>query len=196
MWQDGVDLTEQVRTNLAAARRRAGLSLDELAERTGLSASTISRLETGSRKITLEHLGTLAAGLGVLPDELLSPTERVDDPRISPRPIKLPRGIRAWALSPPSGASDLRAHKVRMPELTGPPDPQVHPGHEWLYVLAGAVRLQLDGVDHILHVGEAAEFSTLVPHWMGGHGGPAELLIIGGPHGERIHFHTAPGGTS
>ena len=192
MWQDGVDLTEQVRSNLAAERRRSELSLDELAERTGLAASTISRLETGSRKITLEHLGVLAAGLGVTPDELLTPTDRADDPRISPRPIKMGDGLRAWALSPPSNASGLRAHKVRIPAARGRPDPRVHPGHEWLYVLAGTVRLQLDGVDHLLGVGEAAEFSTLVPHWMGGHGGPAELLMIGGPHGERIHFHTGP----
>ena len=121
------------------------------------------------------------------------PGARLDDPRIAPRPIELGRGTRAWALSPPAGTSDLRAHKVRLPENAGPPDPRVHPGHEWLYVLAGTVRLHLDGVDHLLGAGEAAGFSTLVPHWLGGHGGPAEVLVIGGPHGERIHFHADAG---
>lgn len=70
----------------------------------------------------------------------------------------------------------------------GTPNPQAHEGHEWLYVLSGQVRLVLGDEELVLAAGEAAEFSTSTPHWMSGVGGPAEVLVLMGHHGERAHL--------
>jgi quercetin dioxygenase-like cupin family protein len=76
--------------------------------------------------------------------------------------------------------------------VRGEPDPRSHEGHEWLYVLSGQVRLILGDEDLVLRPGEAAEFSTWTPHWMSGVGGPAEVLVLMGHHGERAHLRVAP----
>jgi len=65
---------------------------------------------------------------------------------------------------------------------------QSHEGYEWMYVLAGQLRLRLGELDLVMKAGEAAEFDTHTPHWFGSAGpGPAELLILFGPQGERVH---------
>ena len=66
------EIERVVRTRLRSLRTTLGLSLDELAERTNLSPSTISRIETGNRTISLDVLLPLAA----------CPTGR---PRLTPR---------------------------------------------------------------------------------------------------------------
>jgi quercetin dioxygenase-like cupin family protein len=76
--------------------------------------------------------------------------------------------------------------------VRGEPDPRSHEGHEWLYVLSGQVRLVLGDEDLVLGPGEAAEFSTWTPHWMSGIGGPAEVLVLMGHHGERAHLRVTP----
>jgi transcriptional regulator with XRE-family HTH domain len=62
---EGGTIEEVVRTRLRSLRRTLGLSLDELGARTNLSASTISRIETGRRTISLDVLLPLAAALQV-----------------------------------------------------------------------------------------------------------------------------------
>lgn len=84
-----------------------------------------------------------------------------------------------------------RAYRLTLPERETP-DPRSHEGHEWLYVLSGRVRLVLGDEDLVLAAGEAAEFSTWTPHWIGGVGGPAEVLVLMGHHGERAHLRVGP----
>ena len=78
--------------------------------------------------------------------------------------------------------------RMEIPAERTVPDPRSHEGHEWLYVLAGRVRLVLGDDDLVLEPGEAAEFSTWTPHWTGAVDGPAEVLGIFGPQGERVHL--------
>lgn len=154
-----------------------------------MSASMLSRLETGERRLTVEHLATLAHALGVAVDELLDLGG--EEPRIHPVARKA-AGMTIWPLSHgPGGATGngTIAHKIRISPTRRKPTLQQHPGREWLYVLTGRLRLIVGERDHILGPGEAAEFSTTRPHWMGAVDGPVEILSLLGPEGSAAHLH-------
>ena len=153
-----------------------------------MAPSTLSRLETGKRRLAVDHLAPLARALGTSVDALLAPQPQ-SDPRVRRR-AKTVAGTRWLPLSHEFG-SGPRAYHLTLPER-GEPEPRTHEGHEWLYVLSGQVRLVLGDQDLVLSPGEAAEFSTWTPHWMSGVGGPAQLLVLMGHHGERAHLRVTP----
>lgn len=175
-----------VRSRLRALRAERGLSQDEVAARAGMAASTLSRLESGARRLALDHLAPLAGALGVEVGDLLAPATAGSDPRVHERPRTV-EGITYHPLSraAPSGQVVVR---MELPAERTVPDPRSHEGHEWLYVLSGRVRLVLGDDDLLLVPGEAAEFSTWTPHWIGAVDGPAQVLAIFGPQGERVHM--------
>jgi transcriptional regulator with XRE-family HTH domain len=171
---------------LRALRQERGTTLSALADSTGISISTLSRLESGQRKATLELLLPLARAYQVPLDDLVG-APPTGDPRIYARPIKHRSGQTILPLSrQPTG---LQAFKHLIPP--GPvqePDPKTHEGYEWLYVISGRLRIVLGEHDLVLPAGEAAEFDTRVPHWFGSASGEAvEFLTIFGPQGERMH---------
>lgn len=178
-------MQERVRERIRAVRRARGLTIAETAERAGMAASTLSRLESGARRLALDHLAPLAGALGVGVDDLLAPPER-SDPRVRGRPREVD-GMTIWPLSR-STAGGLRAFKIHIAADRTSPEARSHEGHEWLYVLSGRLRLVLGDDELVLEPGEAAELSTWTPHWMGAADGPVELLVILGPHGERVHL--------
>lgn len=179
-----LDQIEQVvRTRLRMLRTTLGLSLDELAERTNLSASTISRVETGKRRIGLDVLVALAAGLQVDLDALLD-VEGDDDVVIRPTPSRSGKRT-TWMLSRPT-ASRI-AIKMRLEPTRNAPEPRVHPGHDWFFVLEGKVRLVLGERDVVVEAGEAAEFGTMTPHSLRAVDGPAELIMLFDRDGQHAH---------
>lgn len=197
MWQTVPVLDEDAANleafgpRLRAVRMRAGLTLEQLANRTGMSTSTLSRLERGQRRPTLGLLLTLSRHFRVPLDDLVG-APPVGDPRIRPRPVRR-FGITWLPLSRnPSGPNAMK-------QILPPPTPdavrpelRVHDGNEWLYVLSGSVRLSLADDDYLLQPGEAAEFETTVPHAISNAGDlPAEVLIIYGLHGDLVHLRTA-----
>ncbi|HVW31187.1 MAG TPA: helix-turn-helix transcriptional regulator [Acidimicrobiia bacterium] len=187
---DRTDIEAVVRTRLRSLRTTLGLSLDELAARTSLSPSTISRIETGKRTISLDVLVPLARALQVDLDALLD-VRTDEDVVIRPMPKKS-GGRTAWMLSRPTGTTI--AVKLRLEPTRRPPPLQVHPGHDWFFVLDGRVRLSLGERDIIVEAGEAAEFATMTPHAVSAVDGPAELIMIFDRDGERAHAHRRPGG--
>jgi transcriptional regulator with XRE-family HTH domain len=176
---------ERIRQRLRALREQAGLSLEAVADTAGMAPSTLSRLETGKRRLAVDHLAPLARALGTSVDALLAP-EPSGDPRVRRRARTLRGGTRVLPLSREGGNSP-HAYHLTIPER-GEPEPRSHEGHDWLYVLSGRLRLVLGDEDVILEPGEAAEFSTWTPHWMSGVGGPVEVLMLMGHHGERAHL--------
>jgi quercetin dioxygenase-like cupin family protein len=150
-----------------------------------MDASTLSRLESGARRLSLDHLPALARALGVRADDLLA-APHAEDPRVHAAPERH-RDMTAWRLNP-ADTSGRRAFKIRFHADRGEPSPRTHEGHEWLYVLSGRLRLVLADQDVVLEPGEAAEFSTWTPHWLGPVGGSAEIIAIFSPHGERVHL--------
>ena len=175
---------------LKRVRSQRGVTLHDLSERTGISKSTLSRLENGQRRPSLELLLPLAQAYRIPLDDLVGAPE-VGDPRIRLKPRRVhgrtvlpltrqPNGVQAW--------------KIVIPARQSTPQPRAHDGYEWLYVLSGRMRLVLGVQDLVLGVGEAAEFDTQVPHWFGSTGeGSAEVLSIFGRPGERMHVTATDG---
>jgi transcriptional regulator with XRE-family HTH domain len=165
------------------------VTLTGLAEATGISKSTLSRLESGQRRPSLELLLPLAQAYHVPLEELVGAPE-VGDPRIRLKPRKA-NGRTVVPLTRQPGG--LQAWKVIIPVSNDTPEPKSHEGYEWLYVLSGRMRLILGEHDLILVAGEVAEFDTHVPHWFGSTGGqPAEILSVFGSQGERMHVRAKP----
>ncbi|MEV6554529.1 XRE family transcriptional regulator [Nocardia sp. NPDC051756] len=182
------DVLDVVGPRLRALRRDRGITLADLAATTGVSESTLSRLESGQRRATLELLLPLARTYDVPLDDLVG-APRTGDPRIHLKPIRR-YGMVFIPLSRRPGGT--QAFKMIIPAVPEPlePTPQTHDGFEWLYVLNGRLRLVLGERDLILPPGEAAEFDTSLPHWLGSADGKAvELLILFGLQGVRSHVH-------
>ncbi len=174
---------------LRALRRQRDTTLAALAEATGISVSTLSRLESGQPRPTLELLLPLARAHGVPIDELVG-APPTGDPRVHMRPVSR-HGMTLIPLTRRPGG--VQAYKLIIPVRRESPEPQTHEGYEWLYVLDGQLRLVLGDQDLVLRPGEAAEFDTRVPHWFGSAGGrPVELLSLFGRQGERAHFRARP----
>jgi len=185
-----VGIEAVVRTRLRSLRTAQGLSLDEVAARANLSPSTLSRVETGKRTISLDVLVPLAGALGVGLDALLDVRDD-DDVVIRPEPSR--RGGRTtWMLSRPTG--NTLAIKMRVEPTERPPRQQVHPGHDWFFVVEGRVRLLLGEREIMVETGQAAEFATMTPHAIQAVDGPAELIMIFDRDGHRAHVHREPNG--
>ena len=183
----GERIEATARRRLRTLRQARGWTLDDLAARAHVGASTISRIETGQRRLALDHLATLARALGVPVDDLLADDEDAD---VVIRPTANGDGGAVWMLSRPDDPTGRVVAKQRVPAgTTADPERKVHPGHDWFYVLDGTVRLVLGGREHVVAAGEAASFSTTTPHSVVGVGGPAEILSILDHHGERAHLH-------
>jgi transcriptional regulator with XRE-family HTH domain len=186
------EIEHLVRTRLRSLRTTVGLSLDELAARTNLSASTISRIETGKRTISLDVLLPLATALQVGLDALLDVSSD-DDVVIRPTPSG--SGQRTtWLLSRPTGSTI--AVKVRLEPTRRAAEKRVHPGHDWFFVIEGRVRLTLGEREITVETGEAAEFATMTPHAFAAIDRPAELIMIFDRDGQRAHVHHDTDGRS
>jgi transcriptional regulator with XRE-family HTH domain len=181
------EVLAQVGPRLRALRRARGATLADLAAETGLTASTLSRLENGRLRPTLEQLLPLARAHGVPLDDLVA-APPTGDPRVHLRPVRR-SGLTIVPLTRRAGG--VQAYKVVYPPAGRAPalGPQTHEGYEWFYVLNGRVRFVLGERELLLGPGEAAEFDTRVPHWIGSADSrPAELLTLFGPQGERAHL--------
>lgn len=170
---------------LRQIREHRNLTLGDLSAATGISVSTLSRLESGQRRATLELLIPLARHYRLPLDELVA-APAVGDPRIHPRPMRR-GGIVVLPLTNYPGPQ--QAYKLVLPASRTTPELCTHPGVEWLYVLSGTLRLVLGEQDLQLEPGQAAEFDTRTPHWFGSTGaGAVEALSLLGLHGQRVHL--------
>lgn len=180
---------DEVGPRLRALRRQRGTTLTELSTETGISVSTLSRLESGTRRPTLELLLPLARAHGVTLDDLVG-APPTGDPRIHLRPVTR-HGMTVLPLTRRVGG--IQAFKLIIPTGRREPEPKTHDGYEWLYVLNGRLRLLLGEHDLVLTPGEAAEFDTRVPHWFGvAEDQPVEILSLFGQQGERAHLRARP----
>ena len=183
------EVLEAVGPRLRALRLGSGLTLAALAETTGISVSTLSRLESGQRKPTLELLLPLARAHQVPLDEMVDAPE-TGDPRVRAKPVtrhgrtfvpltRRPGGVQAFNLVEPAQ------------DPTEPKEPRVHEGYEWIYVLSGRLHLVLGPRELDLGPGEVVEFDTRTPHVIANRGDhPIELLALFGPQGERMHVRS------
>jgi transcriptional regulator with XRE-family HTH domain len=187
---ESADIEQVVRTRIRSLRNTLGLSLDEVAARTNLSASTISRIETGNRTISLDVLIPLARALQVDLDALLD-DDGDTDVVIRPSPNAGAEGVTTWMLSRPTG--NTIAMKMRLEPRATPPEQRVHTGHDWFAVTEGRVMLYLGDREVVVDTGEAAEFGTMTPHAIAAIDRPAELIMIVDRDGQRAHVHHESG---
>lgn len=192
MSQDLDHTLDAVGPRLKRLRLRRDITLADLAEQTGISASTLSRLESGLRRPTLEQLLPLARVHGVTLDELVD-APPTGDPRLNLRSVAGADGSTILPLTRRPGG--IQAYKFILPKGEDGQEPQLrtHDGYDWAYVLNGTLRLVLGEHDFILKPGEAAEFDTRTPHWFGAtSAGPVEFLSLIGKQGQRVHVRAAP----
>lgn len=183
---------DAVGPRLKQLRQRREITLTDLSQETGISVSTLSRLESGLRRPTLEQLLPLARAHGVTLDELVD-APPTGNPRINLRPIACEDGSTVIPLTKRAGG--IQAYKFVKPRDADDATPQLrsHEGYDWVYVLNGTLRVVLGEHDLLLQPGEAAEFDTRTPHWFGATGsGPVEFLSLVGRQGERAHVRAAP----
>ena len=187
------ELDSLVRMRIRGLRVARGWSLDDLAARCYLSPSTLSRIETGHRRIALDQLAPIARALGTTLDQLV---ESVADDDVVIRPQRdTARGVTSWLLSREPGPHGVSVAKMRITKPVprrGPGELRVHPGRDWFTVLSGTVLLLLGERAILVEAGQAAEFSTMIPHAFGAHDGPAEILCIFDHDGQRTHLRPSP----
>ena len=180
---------DQVGARLQRIRTQRGMTLAAVAEATGISKSTLSRLETGHRRATLDLLLALSHVYRVPLDDLVAaPAE--GDPRIRLKPGRVKGRTVIPLTSQPGG---VQAWKIVVPTSNATPELRAHDGHEWIYVLSGRMRLVIGDQDRMLEPGDTASFDTTEPHWFGSTGAePAEILSIFSRPGERMTVRTTP----
>jgi transcriptional regulator with XRE-family HTH domain len=193
MWQSSAvgenlqDVLSGVGPRLRALRKRRGTTLEQLAADTGISVSTLSWLESGRRRPTLELLLPLAGAHQVQLDELVG-APATGDPRVHPRAFRRNGSTWVQLAHNPGG---LNAFKQILPvgSPNRPRDLCRHDGYEWVYVLSGKLQLFLGEEEYVLAAGEAAEFDTRVPHGYANGGTiPLELILLIGDQGSRVHL--------
>jgi transcriptional regulator with XRE-family HTH domain len=184
-------IEDLVRRRLRSLRVARGWTLDHLARRSNIGASTISRIETGHRRLAIDNLATLARALDTNIDDLLT-DDSDEDVVIRPARSSADNGALLWPLTRRQDPTGRIVAKMRIPASRKRPEPQVHPGREWFYVLDGTARLLLGARELLVEAGQAAEFDTMTPHWIAGYGGAVEILTIFDRHGEQAHLGSAP----
>lgn len=180
------DLEERTRVALRRARLGSGRSLADVAAAAGMGESTLSRLETGARRLTLGAVDAVCQALGITPESLLRDAAR-QGLRIPTTPVRLAGGHRGLLLAHDADGSPWM--RLLVPAAAdGPPALASHPGHDWVHVLHGRLRLLLDEEVHVLAPGETVHFDTDRPHGMAGEGGQCEVLlrVAAGAHGPQV----------
>jgi transcriptional regulator with XRE-family HTH domain len=182
------EILDGIGPRLRSLRRDRGLTLEAVAADTGITVSTLSRLESGKRRPTLELLIPLARAHRVALDQLVA-APATGDPRVHLRPYRRDRGNVLVPLTQYPGRVQVFKHVLapRKQKLV------THDGYEWLYVLAGKLRLILGEREFTLRPGEVAEFDTSEPHWFGpADANVVEILHLFGPRGDRAVIRTGP----
>lgn len=185
-----VDVEALVRQRIRGLRVARGWSLDDLARRCHVSPSNLSRIETGHRRIALDQLAVIARALGTTLDQLV---ESADDGDVVIKPQRDVRhGTTTWMLTSPDraphGVSVAKMRIIEPVQADGPEDLRVHPGRDWFTVLSGTARLQLGERIILVEAGQAAEFSTMIPHAINAQDGPVEILCIFDHDGDHAHL--------
>lgn len=154
-----------------ALREAMGLSLRDLAERSGVSAPMLSQVERGETSPTLASAAKIAAGLELTLSQLLrlDEGEHVAVSRAGQRRRYERCGHSYEELTPPlpGQRADVSLHALEPGAATGgPDDPPMHePGsRETAAVLSGVVALVVDGARHELRAGDSVTFDADLPH--------------------------------
>jgi transcriptional regulator with XRE-family HTH domain len=174
------DLGQQIR----ALRQSKGLTLEAIAQRSGISIGALSQVERGKGNPAFFTLIKIAHALEVPLTNLLSletrgsPVVRAEQRRPLAPHFFEHEGVQAELLTPDLDRQ-LQVVRYLLPAgASTQSTPFSHHGEEFLTVLAGALVVGLEGVEHELAVGDSIAFAAMTPHWFANPGpGEAELLF-------------------
>ena len=178
----------EIGARLRRLRRDRGWTLADVASRTGLAVSTLSKVERGRMSLAYDKFATLAATLGLdiadlytdrgavgsCPQPVITRTGEAQGHRSGPYVYEvLSTGLRGRQMMPVRGRIIAR----RLDEFA---EWQSHPGDEFLYVLAGSIELHIAGMDAIaLAAGESVYFDSGRQHvYLSTGDGDAEVLTV------------------
>lgn len=178
-----LDPLDTLGPRLRRARRACELTMEQVAARSGISQPTLSRLEAGRRQPSLAQLLALARLYGVAVGELLADAGEAPAAVIDPAtaPEREANGLRYRVVDRQDAGAALSALRVTVPAEREGEDGRrhAHSGDEWLYVLAGRLRLTLGDRVHLLDPGMVAHFDAATPHRLDAEDGrDAELLLL------------------
>jgi DNA-binding XRE family transcriptional regulator len=177
--------------NLRDLRTRAGLTLEQLAQRADLSTAHLSRIESGDRQPSIAALISLSRALGVPLSTLLG--ERRGAPAISiysgHEAAHEANGLTIAGCSGFPGSTTLEALHITISPDRVPPTPARHRGEEWIYVVSGHLRLEFDDQIHLLEPGATAHFDANRPHRLGAELVTTEVLVVAADAPEALRNH-------
>lgn len=184
------DLTRAVLRELGprlrAARLGRDLTLGALADLTGISPSTLSRLEAGKRAPNLELLLPVTRALRISLDDLMM--WRAPDPRTR-SPMRRVRHLTVEYLSPEN--APVQTFRMTLAPSGEPIRTRSHDGYEWIHVLRGRAQVVLGDRHLVVEAGQTVEFDTRTPHGAAAlDGEPVEAISMFNPTGEPIHLPT------
>lgn len=175
---------EELGRRIRILRVTRGLTLKELEQRGGISATHVSEIERGHASPTIGALGRIARALGVRPAYLVEPS-------VLP-PVAWSRAggngrcarIGGAELQPLGGAvprAAIGAHLLRLPARE-PGTAHRHGGEEWVTVLEGAVEARIEGRAWLLRAGDSLHFHAHREHaYANRTPAPAVLLVVHHP---------------
>jgi transcriptional regulator with XRE-family HTH domain len=179
----------QLGRRIRELRQERGISMNELASMAQVTVSFLSQLETGKKACSLMTLQRITTALGIPAGDLFGPGPAASEHpgvvvRSTDRPqIRLP-GIRQ-RLYVLSANRDLNLEpllNLLPPGVATSDHPTAHGGEEWLFVLQGTVRLEVHESTYILTAGDAAAFSSSLPHRMTNIGAEeAQIIWVNAP---------------
>lgn len=177
---DSSALRVEVGARLRAARKRSGLTLEQLAQATGLSKGYISRVERDQSSPTVHAVAAMCDTLGIAVGELFR-SARTEFVRLSdaPRVSFGGRGIREWQVSP-------RAER-RLQLLRAEIEPGAASGEEFygvecevelVHLMEGRLDLSFPGTEYELLPGDTVSFPGSEPHSWHNPGGDTAIALF------------------
>ena len=169
---------------LARARTERGWSLAQLAQRSGVSAATVHKIEKNGMTPTIATLMKIAAALGksvaYFVDEPATPHVNVIRADERARVYTSKQGLELRNLSGRYGGFAVAgAEAVVEPNADSGPMPMNHPGEELVIVLEGSMVFEVDGVAHTVEEGDSVHFRAVRPHsWRNPSDEPARLIWL------------------
>jgi len=163
-----VDLDIQIGNVLRMHRNDKSLTLQQLADMTGLTAASISKIENGKVSPSIHTLKMLADKLEINITDFFE-NDLINDPCINPPESWTRKLVQGWDADVRQmiklvGNKRMQPFFTVIPPKGGAYDHYTHPGEEFVYVLEGVLTLTLNGQTTELKPGTSAYFSALVPH--------------------------------
>jgi transcriptional regulator with XRE-family HTH domain len=176
-------LEESLGSRLRELRRQQGLSLRSLAEKSGLSANTLSLIENGKTSPSVATLNQIALALNVPITGFFEVDTRRDPV------IYMKRGSRTATpfaygtieeLGPGVTSEGVQPFLISFQPMTASgPQPLTHDGMEFIYCLSGKIIYNVIGQEYLMEPGDSLVFSSQMPHtWHNPGLETAQALIV------------------